>query len=242
MDPKEWQAYVEKVAKCQFPVPMELINDYEDWRCRSIVGRMLLVLDDVEGAIAILSTVKDIKPNLEDVPENGLSEAEHKVLCLRDIAEIVYKLTGTTAAPIVYLDEANHWCRAYQHPFRGADRGAIWYRRQELLLEAGQNERAMELAEKTWNAEKAEVKVNPYAFYAAKFLAEQLAAQGDYTKAALLLEAAYQYYPENADCKQALAAAGKLEDAAKRYEAYHKCTTISYEPWEKRELAVVDRH
>ncbi len=242
MDQKEWQAYVEKVAKCQFPVPMELINDYDDWRCRSIVGRMLLVLDDVEGAIAILSTVKDIKPNLEDVPENGLSEAEHKVLCLRDIAEIVYKLTGTTAAPIVYLDEANHWCRAYKHPFRGADRGAIWYRRQELLLADGQQERAMEEAEKTWAEAKQEVKVNPYAFYAAKFLAEQLAAKGDYNKAVLLLEAAYQYYPESADCQKALAEAAKLEIAEKRYEAYHKCTTISYAPWEKRELAVVDRH
>ena len=238
MDPKEWNAYVEKVANCQFPVPMEFINDCEDWRCRSIVGRMLLVLEDMEGAIAVLSTVKDVKPNLDDVPDNGLSEAEHKVLCLRDIAEIVYKLTGTTAAPIIYLDEANHWCRAYKHPFRGADRGAIWYRRQELLLEDGQRERAMELAEKTWNEEKAEVKVNPYAFYAAKFLAEQLAAQGDYTKAALLLEAAYQYYPDNEDCQKALAEAGRLEDAEKRYQAYHKCTTISYEPWEKRELAV----
>ena len=242
MDPKEWQEYVEKVAKCQFPVPMELINDYEDWRCRSIVGRMLLVLDDVEGAISILSTVKDVKPNLDDVPENGLSEAEHKVLCLRDIAEIVYKLTGTTAAPIVYLDEANHWCRAYQHPFRGADRGAIWYRRQEFLVADGQMDKAMELAEKSWATEKEEIKVNPYAFYAAKFLAEQLAAKGDYTKAALLLAAGYQYYPENAACKQALAEAAKVEDAEKRYEAYHKCTTISYEPWEARELAVVDRH
>ena len=75
MDMQEWKAYVKKVANSQYPVPEGMIKDYDDWRCRSIVGRMLYVLDDIEGAIAVLLTVKDIKPNLQDVPEKGLSEA-----------------------------------------------------------------------------------------------------------------------------------------------------------------------
>ena len=41
MDIKEWQGYVQKVAKSQYPVPEGMIKDYDDWRCRSIVGRML---------------------------------------------------------------------------------------------------------------------------------------------------------------------------------------------------------
>ena len=51
MDMQEWQGYVQKVAKSQYPVPEGMIKDYDDWRCRSIVGRMLYVLDDIEGAI-----------------------------------------------------------------------------------------------------------------------------------------------------------------------------------------------
>lgn len=57
---------------------------------------------------------KDVQPDMEDAPEFGLSEAEHKVLCLRDIAEIVWRLTGTGDAPIIYLNEAYRLCREYK--------------------------------------------------------------------------------------------------------------------------------
>ena len=70
--------------------------------------------------------MKDVQPDMEDAPEFGLSEAEHKVLCLRDIAEIIWRLTGTGDAPIIYLNEAYRLCREYKKVFRSADRGAIW--------------------------------------------------------------------------------------------------------------------
>ena len=135
MDMQEWQGYVKKVANSQYPVPEGMIKDYDDWRCRSIVGRMLYVLDDIEGAIAVLLTVKDIKPNLQDVPEKGLSEAEHMVLCLRDIAEIIYKLMGNVPVAITYLGHAHAISRAYKHPFRSADKGGVWYRSLEMMEE-----------------------------------------------------------------------------------------------------------
>ena len=34
MDMQEWQGYVQKVAKSQYPVPESMIKDYDDWRCR----------------------------------------------------------------------------------------------------------------------------------------------------------------------------------------------------------------
>lgn len=126
MEKQEWQGYVQKVASCDYPIPLNLINDYDDWKCRSNVGRMLMILKDIEGAMAVLATVKDVQPDMEDAPEFGLSEAEHKVLCLRDIAEIVWRLTGTGDAPIIYLNEAYRLCREYKKVFRSADRGAIW--------------------------------------------------------------------------------------------------------------------
>ena len=133
MEKQEWQEYVHKVASCDYPIPPNLINDYDDWKCRSNVGRMLMILKDVEGAMAVLATVKDVQPDMDDAPEFGLSEAEHKVLCLRDIAQIVWQLTGTGDAPLFYLDEAYKICREYAHVFRTADRGAIWARRLEIM-------------------------------------------------------------------------------------------------------------
>ena len=33
MDMQEWQGYVQKVAKSQYPVPEGMIKDYDDCRC-----------------------------------------------------------------------------------------------------------------------------------------------------------------------------------------------------------------
>ena len=154
MDMQEWQAYVKKVANSQYPVPEGMIKNYDDWRCRSIVGRMLYVLEDIEGAIAVLLTVKDIKPNLQDVPEKGLSEAEHMVLCLRDIAEIIYKVMGNVPIAITYLGHAHQICRAYKHPFRSADKGGVWHRSLELMEEIGETEKAIAKAEAMLEEEK----------------------------------------------------------------------------------------
>ena len=51
MEKQEWQGYVQKVASCDYPIPLNLINDYDDWKCRSNVGRMLMILKDIEGAM-----------------------------------------------------------------------------------------------------------------------------------------------------------------------------------------------
>lgn len=241
MELQEWQGYVKKVANSQYPVPEGMIKNYDDWRCRSIVGRMLYALDDVEGAITVLLTVKDVKPDLNDVPEKGLSEAEHMVLCLRDIAEIIYKLMHNSQVATTYLSHAYKLCRAYNHPFRSADRGGIWYRRLELLRENGAGEQAVKEAEAMLADEKDNVGVNPYRYYANKFLAEDAAAQGDYTRGAELLAEAYQYYPVNEDCTAALAEAAAMTDAKARYEKYHHCTTIQYNYWEERKVAVINR-
>lgn len=48
MEKQEWQGYVQKVASCDYPIPLNLINDYDDWKCRSNVGRMLMILKDIE--------------------------------------------------------------------------------------------------------------------------------------------------------------------------------------------------
>ena len=184
MEKQEWQGYVQKVASCDYPIPLNLINDYDDWKCRSNVGRMLMILKDIEVAMAVLATVKDVQPDMEDAPEFGLSEAEHKVLCLRDIAEIIWRLTGTADAPIIYLNEAYRLCREYKKVFRSADRGAIWARRLELQRSCGAEAAALSEARAMLEAEKAVEGVNAYRFHALKFIAESMAEQGDYAKAA----------------------------------------------------------
>ncbi len=233
MDKQEWQGYVAKAATGNFPIPPGLIQDYDDWRCRSTVGRVLFILKDIEGAITVLSTVKDIKPDMEDVPEYGLSEVEHKVLCLRDLAEIVWMLTGTTYAPQIYLEEAYELCRNYKHIFRSADRGKIWIRRLEILREAGEVESALKEVRELLEREGGEEKINSYCFRAKIFLAECAAAGGEYGEAAKIIREAYAFFPYSDSGSKAIAEAYAEVDPQLRYEKMLHCTTIQYSPWEK---------
>lgn len=233
MEQQEWQEYVQKIATSEYPVPIGMIADYDDWRCRSIVGRMLYILKDVEGAMAVLSTVKDVQPDMEDVPEYGLSEAEHKVLCLRDISEIVWSLTGTAYGPLIYLKEADRLCREYKHPFRSADRGRIWARRLEIMRSCDEEAKALVEAAAMLEAEKENEGLNTYRFHALRILAESAAEHGNYAKGAELLAEAYKSFPLNTAGEHDIEEAAATEDAKERYEKYHHCTTIQYLPWEK---------
>ena len=240
MDALEWQGYVHRVATCDYPIPLSFINDYDDWKCRSTVGRMLLILKDVEGAMAVFATVKDVRPDMEDAPEYGLSEAEHKVLCLRDIAQIVWQLTGTADAPLVYLREAYKLCRDYKHVFRSADRGKIWVRRLELLRSCGQEDKALAEAEAMLEQEKDNAGVNPYRFRALAFIAESLAAQGSYEQACAKIIEAYQSFPLTEAAERDLTDAAAQATPEERYAAYHHCTTIPYQPWERDNVPTLE--
>ncbi len=240
MDKLEWSGYVHKVATWDIPIPMNLINNYDDWKCRSIVGRSLFLMKDIEGAMTVLATVRDVQPNLEDAPEYGFSEAEHKVLCLRDLAEIVWGLTGTGDAPAFYLAEAYKLCRAYDKVFRAADRGRIWVRRLEIMRSCGLADKALQEASAMLESEKNGEKINPYCFRALIFMAEALAEKGDYLKACILIEEAYQYFPCNEATKRDLAEASAAENPQERYEKYLHCTTIQYQPWERDNVPTLE--
>ena len=41
MNEQEWQACVNHVAGGEYPVPRGMISNYNDWRCRTTVGRAL---------------------------------------------------------------------------------------------------------------------------------------------------------------------------------------------------------
>ena len=232
MDMQEWQYYVDKMLHCDYPIPPSLVADYNNWKCRSVVGRMLLLLKDIEGAMAVLATVRDVQPDMEDKPDTGLSEAEHKVLCLRDIGEIVWTLTGRSDVTISYLKEADRISRAYKYVFRSADRGAIWSRRLEIMRESGSEEEALEEARACLAKTQTTAGVDPYRFHAYKFIAESMASRGDYAKGALLLAEAYKFFPQSEAGDKDLKAAAAQGDPQKRYEAYHYCTKIQYRPWE----------
>lgn len=240
MDKQEWQEYVQKVATCDYPIPPYMISNYEDWKCRSNVGRMLMILKDIEGAMAVLATVKDIQPDMDDAPEYGLSEAEHKVLCLRDLAEIIWQLTGTGDAPIFYLREADQICRNYKHVFRSASRGAIWVKQLEIMRSCGKLEQASLKAAEMLKEQKDVNGVNPYRFYALKFMAENLADKNEYAKASLLLADAYKSFPVNAAAEKDLHEAESTSDSKERYEKYYHCTTIQYQPWERDNVMTLE--
>lgn len=240
MDAQEWQGYVQKASTGNFPIPMGMIQNYDDWRCRSTVGRVLFIMKDIEGSMTVLSTVKDIKPDMEDAPEYGLSEAEHKVLCLRDLAEIVWLLTGTAYAPLIYLKEAYEICRNYKYVFRSADRGKIWVRRLEILRAVGEEEKAVGEAEALLAEAGSWDGVNPYCFRAGIFLAESAAGQGNYGKAAELIRQAYKFFPPSAAGSKAVEDAAAEREPKLCYEKLLHCTCVQYQPWEKIDAPTPD--
>lgn len=149
MEAKEWAGYVRKCATGAWPIPAAMMKDQDDWRCRSIVGRALYFKEHVEDAMTVLSTVLPVEPDLNDVPETGLSEAEHKVLCLRDVADIVWKLVHSGEASEVYITNGLELGFQYKHKFRTDVRGDLFKRLLLLMKETGREKEACILAEET---------------------------------------------------------------------------------------------
>lgn len=143
----------------------------------------------------VLATVLDVEPDMDDAPEMGLSEAEHKVLCLRDVADIVWKLARNEEAALTYLAQAYELSRAYKHSFRSASRGDMFYRRLAILREVGKEDQAVQEAEVMLEMEAGNEGINPYRYFAYKFLAEHQHDAGDDVQATQLYAEAFKYYP-----------------------------------------------
>lgn len=252
LNEQEWQGYVTKCATGAWPIPREMISDQEDWVCRAVVGRALYFKKQVEDAMVVLSTVLDEEPDMEAPADTSMSQAEHKVLCLRDIAEIVWDLAKQGEASLQYLDRAFELARSYEHPFRTDARGDIWYRRLNVLAGMGRGEEAEAEAKRMIAEERAcshapqrkenpPSRVNPYIYFSLRFLAEQAYAQGRVADACSLFEDAFAYYPLSEAGERDVQRAVATTNPEQRYKAFKMCTTMQYLPWEKRPKVVIDR-
>ena len=207
IDDQEWKVYVTKCTTGEWPVPPGFVSDKNNWLCRAIVGRVLYFIKDVEGALTVLSTfINDVEPDLDDHPDQGMCEAEHFVLSLRDISEIIWKLTKNGDASLQYLDRAFKICRKFPYRFHTEARG------DDPLYDT----------------------VNPYIFYSLRFLAEQKHKEGKTAEACALFEDAYNYFPLSAAGIRDVNKAKGTKDAEEQYKAWIFCTTYQYLPWEKQ--------
>ena len=248
IDDQEWKIYVTKCTTGELPVPPSFVSDKNNWLCRAIVGRVLYFIKDVEGALRVLSTiVNDVEPNLEDHPDQGMCEAEHFVLSLRDVADIIWKLTQNGDAALQYLDRAFAICRKFPYRFHTEARGDIWYRRLQVLAKSGRLEQAVADAEAMVKSEKQESHtpkpiipdplydaVNPYIFYSLRFLAEEKHKEGKTVEACGLLAEAYEYFPLSEAGRRDVQKAKETEDVDAQYKAWAFCLTMQYLPWEKQ--------
>ena len=233
IDNQEWKTYVTKCTTGEWPVPPSFVSDKNNWMCRAIVGRVLYFTKDVEGALRVLSTiVNDVEPDLEDHPDQGMCEAEHFVLSLRDIADIIWKLTRNGDAAVQYLDRAFAICRKFPYRFHTEARGDIWYRRLNVLAESGKLEQAVSDAEEMVKNEK----LQSYIFYSLRFLAEQKHKEGKTAEACVLLAEAYDYFPLSAAGRRDVQKAKETKDIEAQFKAWTFCTTMQYLPWEKQPI------
>lgn len=245
---QEWNEYVKKCTTGEWPVPAGFVSDKNNWVCRAIVGRVLYFTKDVEGALAVLSTVvNDVEPDLEHHPDEGMCEAEHFVLSLRDISQIIWELTKNGAAALQYIDKAFAICREFPYRFHTEARGDIWYRHLNMLNESGSGEKAIADAREMVEKEKKESHaprpvipdplyetVNPYIFYSLRFLAEQAYKAGKTAEACALFDEAYRYFPLSQAGVRDVTKARTAKTAEEAYELWHNCTTYQYLPWEKQ--------
>lgn len=240
MELEEWQEYVQKVANYHIPIPPDFIKDYNDWHCRSIVGRMLFLMQDVEGAMRVLSTVRDIEIDMEQYPDYGLSDAEHKCLCLRDLGEIVWMLAQKAEAALYYYEQAYAICRDYKHPLHSAKRGAIWARILDIKFASGKQEEALHECLAKMQEQNSEDEFNQYLFYGNKFLAERFAEKGDYVQANAHFAAGFKYYPLSEAGKRDVAEAASETVPEESYNKYQHCSTLQYMPWEQYNTPTLD--
>ena len=250
IDNQEWKGYVTQCISGEWPVPPSFVSDKNNWVCRAIVGRVLYFIKDTEGAMRVLSTfINDVTPDMDDHPDQGMCEAEHFVLSLRDIAEIIWKLTKNCDATVQYLDRAFAICREFPYRFHTEARGDIWYRRLNVLAESGKLEQAVANAEEMVKKEKKESHtpkpiipdplydaVNPYIFYSLRFLAEHKHKEGKTAEACKLLAEAYDYFPLSAAGVRDVNKAKATEDPEEQYKAWEFCLNLQYLPWEKQPI------
>lgn len=239
LDKQEWLSYVSFCAGGEFPIPVGLISNYDDWLCRSIVGRMLLIREKPEAALRVLSTVMDVVPSRE-VPPQGLSEVEHKVLCLRDMARIIWAFTGNGEAALRYWDEAIELADGWETRFLSVARGEMHYGRVAMLFLIGRQEQAeKELAEMldSQHFEMPEFNVNSNRYFARKLLAERAHAAGDLQQATDYLAEAFHYYPMSVEARENEAEALSTADLEERYKKFMAMTKRQYLQWQPAEGA-----
>jgi len=252
MDENEYAYYVSKVTGGEWPVPAPMVADQNDWLCRSTLGRTLFFKKEYEDAMTVLATVKDVQPNMDDAPESGMSEPEHKALCLRDLGEIIFQLTKAPGVALRYIDQAYELALAYKHPFRSPGRGELWLRHLQLRALNGQTEEAEKEARDRIASEAVASTapepddgmtfVNPYIYYSYQFLAERAAASENYSAAAEFMKDGFKSRPLSIAGKRDVLNAEQIQDDRKRYEAYMQCAKHMYLPWEKLPPAVIRRN
>lgn len=232
--PQEWQEYVDFVSGGEWPIPRGFVSDYNNWFCRAVVGRALYFREKTEAAMTVLSTVVDVEPSMEK-PKSGMGEVEHKILCMRDLAKIVWQLTENSEAALKFWDEAVHLCTVWPYNFSSVARGEISYGRLSMLWAAGKCDLVdAQLKEMVANErfEMPEYNVNSYRYFAYKFKAEREYAAKNVHKAALILEEAFKYYPMSVEARREENKAKAMQDMEDRYQKFLHMSKVQYLQWE----------
>lgn len=146
----EWPEILAKLKKSSLLIPPSFVNNYDDWRCRSFAARTLLAMEDYDSAIPVLVSVLEVEPDLNDKPQDGFSQAEHKALCLMKMGEVIWGMMGNAEVALRYVDQAKAICEQFDGEFLSLDPLEVWNFHLQLLRSMGQEEMAAGEEKQGW--------------------------------------------------------------------------------------------
>lgn len=133
MTPKEYQYWIEHVRKNYLSLPDITIKDMSNWRHRSVLAKALARTGEYKPAIELFQSILDITVNGNEDDDSSLSDVEDKVWCLKELAIILWRTTGSRKEAIQFMEEATKLLTTYPQQFTFLDKCEVWREIQEFI-------------------------------------------------------------------------------------------------------------
>lgn len=131
---EEYQYWIEYVNKNYFPLPDITVKDMSNWRHRSVLARALARAREYGPAMELFQSIAAITVDSEEENWSGLSEVEDKAWCLKEMAVILWRTTGSRKEAVPYMEQARVLIETHPQQFQFLNRWEVWREIQEFIF------------------------------------------------------------------------------------------------------------